>query len=139
MDAGICWEALGLPLRIDCVVAGKLEEGAKAEGDVILQDRQPEHSARAVEELLTYISHQLLSRKDPFYGCYYNCAATITSLFPPDQRAALLHLLSRVVRQHQRHLCKKRAKRADHKLVQESKVMPSWLKGELRRLKRIPK
>jgi hypothetical protein len=126
MGAGIRWKFLDLTLRINCHVAGKMEEMAKAEGQLIQHKRRPEISTMAIEELLSYISHQLLSRKDPLYNCYYNCATTIGSLFSPAQRVALIHLLSEAVSQHKRHLRRKCAK-ASPKLVEESQRPPKWL------------
>ena len=127
MGAGIRWKSLDLTLRIKCHVAGKMEEMAKAEGQLIRHNRRPEISAKVIEDLLRYISHQLLSRKDPLYDCYYNCATTIGRLFSPQQRVALIHLLSEAVSQHKRHLRRKRAKGSGPKLVEESQRPPKWL------------
>jgi hypothetical protein len=132
MGGGIPWKSLDLPLRVNCHVAGKMEEMAKAEGHLIQHDRRPEFSTMAIEEMLSYISHQLLSRKDPFYNCYYNCATTIGSLFSPAQRVALMHLLSEAVGQHKRHLRRKRVKARGPKLVEESQRPPKWLDDFLR-------
>jgi len=133
MGAGIRWKSLDLTLRINCHVAGKMEEMAKAEGQLIQHKRRPEISAMAIEELLGYISHQLLSRKDPFRNCYYNCATTVGSLFSPVQRVAFIHLLSEAVSQHKRHLRRKRAAAGGSKLVEESQRPPEWLDDFLRR------
>jgi hypothetical protein len=127
MGAGIRWKSLDLTLRINCHVAGKMEETAKSEGQLIQHRRRPEISAMAIEELLSYISHQLLTRKDPFYNCYYNCATTIGSLFSPAQRVALIHFLSEAISQHKRHLSRKRSKADGPKLVEERQRPPKWL------------
>lgn len=124
-ELGISWRALDLRLRIDCHVAGRMEDMARAEGQSINQDREPSHSSMTVEQLLTYISRQLLPRKER--NLYYNCATTISGMFSPAQREALIHLLSETVDLHKRHNRKKRAAASNAKLVEDSQQMPIWL------------
>ncbi len=125
MGGGQPWRGLELQLRIDCHVAGRMEDMVKAEGQSIAEDRSPEHSSMAIEDLLRYISCQLLPRKER--QLYYGCATIISGLFSPAQRAALIHLLSEAVDLHKRHNRKKRAKANSAKLVEESQQMPIWL------------
>lgn len=126
---GVSWRTLDLRLRIACHVAGRMEDMARAEGQSISQDRESPHSSMAVEQLLTYISRQLLPRKE--HNLYYNCATTISGMFSPVQREALIHLLSETVDLHKRHNRKKRAAASSAKLVADSQHMPIWLKEAL--------
>ncbi len=125
MGAGLRWRALELGLRIDCHTAGRREDFARAEGELIAEDRGPDNSSMTVERLLTDISHEILPPKErDLYGGY---AATISSLFSPAQRAALIHLLARVVDLRTRHSDRKRAKADSAKTVEDSQKMPTWL------------
>ena len=135
LKAGTPWKCLDLRLRIDCHVAGAMGEMAKAEGELFAHHRRPEISGQTIEDLLTYISHSLLPRKDPLVNCYYNCATTITRLFSPEQRKVLIDLLSEAVNQHKRHLRRTRAKAGNGKLVQDSKHPPKWLRNFLSKSK----
>lgn len=130
MERGLTWRRLASPLRRDCHVVGKMEDMVKAEGQSIAEHRRPEHSSMAIEDLLRYISCQLLPRKER--ELYYGCATTISGLFSPAQRAALIHLLSEAVDLHKRHNRKKRAKANSATLVEESQRLPTWLAEALR-------
>ena len=61
-DAGMPWKALDLELRVDCYVAGMMEEIARAEGQLLQFNREPAHSAMTIENLLDYISNRLLRK-----------------------------------------------------------------------------
>jgi hypothetical protein len=124
-ESGLCWRGLDLRLRIDCHVAGRMEDMARAAGQSIEEHRRPDRSSMAIEDLLRYISHQLLPRKER--DLYYNFAASLSGLFSPAQREALIHVLSKVVDLHKRHNSKKRAKANSARLVKESQQMPIWL------------
>lgn len=124
-DSGMPWKALDLRLRCDCHLIGKMEENAIAEGAVLEADRHAAHSGMTLEDLLGYLSHQLVHE-----NLYYDCATTLTGLFSPFQREALIHLLYELVDRH-RTFNRRRRIRANlgPRLVELSQLPPDWLNG----------
>lgn len=120
------WKALDLQLRVDCHMAGMMEEIARAEGELLELNRQPAHSAMTIEKFLGYISRRLLHK-----NLYFNSASTLTSLFSPDQRKALIHLLSEAVSEHKRRNCRKRVSAGP--MAERSQSPPRWLLDALPR------
>ena len=119
------WKALDLSLRIECHVAGMMEESVRAEGGLLEHNRSAAHSGMTLEELLGCISNCLTHEKDLYDGC----ATIVTGLFSPAQREALIHLLYEAVEKHRAFNRRKRLKAvAGYRLVERSQRPPDWLK-----------
>jgi hypothetical protein len=101
-----------------------MEEMERATGESLQDDRKPAHSAMKIEELLTYISKRLLHE-----NLYYNCATTLTNMFSPAQREALIHLLAEVVDEHQRRNLRKTVQAGP--TAERSRKCPNWLLDSL--------
>jgi hypothetical protein len=90
------WRSVPFELRFAYRVAVMMEDMAKGES-LLFGETDPVHSGMTLEKLMNYISSKLIHR-----SLYSNYASLFSDLFSPDQRQALIHLLSRTIRDHMR-------------------------------------